>query len=150
MDRCETKNQLVQTKFCISMSDVKMLFGSPAHSVLLNTLLGLILLPVNSFPWQVSYSSGVPNILGSPRQYSLNLHSFTQWPLWASMQGHPCHIWPLSLVRAGDSITPFFYLDSKAWTTWLKLPSPIACCGWNMSLMFNCIFTSLFSVIYSL
>lgn len=48
-----------------------------------HTLLVLALLPVSSFPWQ-SYNSGISNILGCPRQSSLNLHSFAEWPLWAS------------------------------------------------------------------
>ena len=52
------------------------------------------------------------NILGSPKQFWLQLHSFMQWPLWASIQGHPCHrpdLRDLPLVTEGDSITPFFY-----------------------------------------
>lgn len=34
----------------------------------------------------------------------LHLHGFTQWPLWASIQGTPTHSWPqwLSLAPEGD------------------------------------------------
>jgi hypothetical protein len=73
--------------------------------------------------------------LGSPRQSELGFHSFTQWPLWASMQVHLCHRPGLSgfpKLMEGDSRTPFLlFLDYKTRTTWLKLPSSAACWGWN-------------------
>lgn len=86
----KSKTSWINCKLCVSMSDVKTLFKSPTPfsfvdcDILLS--LGLVLLPASSFPWQVSHNS---SILESPRQPRLLLHSFTQWPLWASIQGHP-------------------------------------------------------------
>ena len=81
LDQSKTKNQFENSKLCISMSDVKMFFRSPTpfSFVDCNTLLslGLVPLPVSSSPWQVSHGSGISNILGSPRQSRLHLHSFS-------------------------------------------------------------------------
>lgn len=73
-----------------------------AHSQVPNTQwpllsLGLVPLPVSSFSWQVSSGSSVSKLLESPRQSRLHFHSFTQWLLWASLQGQPCHMPSLKL-----------------------------------------------------
>ena len=66
---------------CTSMSDINALFRSTTSFsfVVCNKLLslGLLPLPVSSFSWQVSLGSGISNLLGSPRQARLCLHSFT-------------------------------------------------------------------------
>jgi hypothetical protein len=73
---------------------------TPFSFVDCNTLLslGLIPLPVSSFPRQVPHDSSMPNIWGSPRRSRI-----------ASVQGHAWHTWWLSLATEGDSIMPFWY-----------------------------------------
>ena len=82
LDQSKTESQLVNSKLYISMSDVKMLFRSLTlfSFVDCSTLLslGLVLLPVSSSPQQGSHGSGISNILGPLRQFSLLLHSFIQ------------------------------------------------------------------------
>lgn len=121
------------SRLCIAVSDVKALFRSPTPFIFVdcNTLLalGLVPFPVSSLPWQVSHSSGISNILGSPKQSRLHLYSFTQWLLWASMQEHPWHTPGLSgfLSCRGRFCNPFNLSLIP------KLPSSGACWGWNMS-----------------
>ena len=93
------KTSWENSKLCISMFDVRILFRSPTlfSVVNCNTLLslGLVPRPVSSSPQQVSHGSCISNILGSLRQSRLHLHSFTQWPLRDLHAGTPLpHIWP--------------------------------------------------------
>jgi hypothetical protein len=64
--KARLKTSWANSKPCIAMTDVKMLFGSPTHFnfVGCNTILsfGLVPLPVSSFPWQESQNSGISNI----------------------------------------------------------------------------------------
>ena len=92
--KAKLETSWADSKLRISMSDVKMLFKSPTlfslvdHNTLLS--LGLAPFPVSSSPWQGFYCSGISNTLGSPRQYKIQLHSFSQQPLYyAPIQGHP-------------------------------------------------------------
>ena len=110
--QAKQKSSWENSKLCILMCDVKALFRCPIsfNFVDCNTLLflGLIQLPVNSSPQQVYHCSGTANILGSPSQSKLHLHSLTQWPESASLQGHPCHMPDLrALLNCRDSTTPF-------------------------------------------
>ena len=75
-------------------------------------LLTAIPLPVSSFPRQVSHDSDISNILGSPTQSILHLHSFTQWPLGLHAGTPLTYDWPqwLTLVVERDSIISFLYL----------------------------------------
>ena len=86
------KTRRANSKFCFSMSNVKVLIRSliPLSFVVCNILLPLELVPypVCSFPGQGSHDPAIFNILGSSTQSRLHLHSFTQWLLWASMQEH--------------------------------------------------------------
>lgn len=79
-----------------------------------------------------SRDSGLSNILESPVQSRLPRHSFTQWPLQASTQGHPYHsLGPMAFLRYWQIPRPLFYnLDFKARTTWLKLTSA-TCWNWD-------------------
>jgi hypothetical protein len=88
------------------MSDVKALFRSPTPFIFVawNTLLslGLVPLPISSFPWQASHHFKVSNILGSqhnpgsPSQLhtmaSLGLHAGTRVPL--TMPGPTSFLYP--------------------------------------------------------
>lgn len=91
--KARSKTSWVNSNLCISMSDDKMLFWSPTPFSFVNCskLLsyGLIPFSTSNFPWQVSNNSGISNILGSSRQSRLQLHRFTQWPLWGSIQDTP-------------------------------------------------------------
>lgn len=63
---------------------------------------------------QVSHGSKIPNILGSPKQTRIHLHSFIQWtfrassPLRTCMHGFPYHLLPGSL---SSPVKPLPYLS---------------------------------------
>lgn len=142
--KARPKTSRTNSEFCISMSDVKALFifPTPFSFVDCSTLLSLVLvlyLLCSSSP-QMSHTSIITNILESPRQFRLHLHIFTQWLLWASMQGHLWHtpgLVGVSLATEGNSTTSFCIPDSKAKTMWVKLPSSYPCWGWSLTLSFN-------------
>ena len=82
------------SKLYILMPNVKALFRPPTlySSVDSSALLcfGLVSHPICSSSFEVSHGFGICSILSSPVKSRLHLHSFTQWSLWASMQGHHC------------------------------------------------------------
>lgn len=71
--------KLAHSKLCISMSDIQVFFRpfTPSGFVDCHRLvsLGLVPLPVSTFPWQVPHSSGISNIVGSPVKSRLHSHS---------------------------------------------------------------------------
>jgi len=70
------------------------------------------LLSLGLVPHQVSHD--ITNILASPRQPRLRLHSITQWCLWASVPESPCHVPGLGGLSHPWRETPELILDSKA------------------------------------
>lgn len=91
--------------------------------------LELVPLPVISSPPQVSYGSGISNILGSPRQSRLQLCS--------GLSGPPCRTpWPqqLSLATEGDSIAPLLY--SWLWSRRLVAEAAKLCCLGDVCISF--------------
>lgn len=116
------------------MCDVKALlrYPLPFSFVGSNTLLSQASSTLNpqlsspGIPWL----SGLTNILESPIPSKLYLHSFTQWPLWASIQTHPWHVPGLNsfpqLRRKIPQPLPCV-LDAKSRTMWPKLPR---FCAW--------------------
>lgn len=125
----------------------KDLDGSTPPALLLTTdiSLELVALPVWSFPWQMSHSSGTRNIfLRSPLPNSFQLHRFMKWPFRASwpvraffMQGRPCFQVPgLSSSLKPERrywILPHSWISqaSKGSTKWMKLTSLAANLGWT-------------------
>lgn len=77
--------------------------------------------------------TGIPQLwhlqhLGVSRSSRLHFHSFTQWLLWASMQGHS----PATHLASATFLScKRMFLNSKARTTWPKLPNLVACWAWN-------------------
>lgn len=94
--RTRSKNMLGKFQTLHLMCDVKALlrYPLPFSFVDSNTLLSQASSTLNpqlsspGIPWL----SGLTNILESPIPSKLYLHSFTQWPLWASIQTHPWHV----------------------------------------------------------
>jgi hypothetical protein len=72
LNQRKTKTSWANSKLCISMPDVKMVFRSPTPFSFVDcyTTLSLCVVPhpISSFPWQISHSSGISNVLASPRQ----------------------------------------------------------------------------------
>ena len=100
----------------------------------------LVPLPVSIFSQQISHSSSIPNILDSPRQSRLQLHSFMKLPRLASIKGHSWHMPGLgefSLSQGQISQPPSSVLNSG--TTCLKLSRSTAYWEWNMA---HCSITS--------
>ena len=110
--KARLKTSEAYSKLCISTSNVKALFRSPApfsfvdYNIFLS--LRLVLLAVSNFPLEVYYDSGISKSLKSPRKSRVHLHSITQRLLWASMQEHTWPRWLSSAVER-DFIRPFFY-----------------------------------------
>lgn len=136
------------------MSDIKALFRSPIpfSFVECNTrlYLGMVAFPVSSFPQQVSHSSCVSNILGSPRQNRLHLNSFTH-----GLSRLPCRDTPATHLALATFLSlrwrfhNLFYLFLTLKPE-LQMPSSATCWGWNLRPLFNYIFVSfLFPVMIS-
>lgn len=84
------KTRRAHSKGDISISDVRALFRSPTPFILVDydILLspGLFLFSGSCFSAQISHAFGISNLLWSPGESRLCLNSFTQCPLWSSMQ----------------------------------------------------------------
>ena len=80
--KARQKISWANSKFCISMTDIKAVFRSPLLFIFVDCtkLLSpeLVSLPVSSFPQQISHGSDISNILRSPRQLQLYTFLF-QW-----------------------------------------------------------------------
>ena len=85
LDQCKTKTSWANSKLHFRVCCQSTLQSStPLSFADCNTPLSLelLLFPVSSVP-------GISNTWGSPGQPRLHLHSVTQWPLCASIQGQP-------------------------------------------------------------
>ena len=105
--KARLKTSWANSKLCISMSDVKVLFRSPTpfSFVDCNTLLslGLVPLPIISFPQLISHGSGISNTLESPRQSKVHFYSFIQWPLSRTpfRNTYDTHLSPAVVLSSG-------------------------------------------------
>ena len=110
--KARPKPSWANSKLSISMSDVKVLFGSPTpfSFVDCNTLfffsLELIPLPVSHFLHWLSHCSGIYNILGA---LSLQFQTMALLSLHAEKPLPYTWTQKLSSVAEGDSITSFFH-----------------------------------------
>lgn len=139
---------------CLMCSSELQLFPALLTTTLLS--LGLVPHPVLSFPQQVSHGSDISNILGSPRQSLLHLHSFTQWLSWRNTtathlasadflsQGGRFHNpYFVSLIRRpeahGQSCQVLLLSGAGAWASCLAF-----CFQWfpSLKVFFNSLFTS--------
>jgi hypothetical protein len=73
LDQSKTENKLDKLQALHPMSEVKVLYRSPILFIFVNynklLPLGLVPLPVSSFPQQLSHGSGICNILGYLRLF---------------------------------------------------------------------------------
>lgn len=100
--KCWTKAKAkiirANSNLCLSMSEVKVFFGSstPLRFIDYKTLLshGLIPFIVSRSPWQVSYNSSISNILDYQRQSGLHLPSVTMAFLVLNTRTSLTQTWP--------------------------------------------------------
>lgn len=122
--KARQKHCRTNSKFCISMFDVRGLLRFPTPSNLTSAAhcsLSDRFHTVCSSLWQMSQDSGISNTVGSPVQSTLHFLSFMQWPLWDYMQALPCHTPGFNILpeRWRKMLLPLYLgiLASKARTT---------------------------------
>lgn len=96
--------------------------------------LGLVPLHAHSSSWEKSHSPGFSNILGSPLQIRLHLHTVMQSPLRASLRGLQAQIDCLVLAFLHNSLNPESLTPSIP-ARWMKLPSSSVILGWSLALL---------------
>ena len=142
--KARLKHSWANSKLCMSMSDVKMLFKSPTlfSFVNCNTLLSLVLvlLPVSSSPWQVSLYSDISNILGSPRQPRFQSHSFMQGPFYqAFIHRHVRHMPGLSSFLQLPRQIPYLFFRSLTLNQNHVAKAAKFCCFLGLELLQLCL-----------
>jgi len=155
--KARPKTSRANSKFCLSISDIKAVFRCP-------TLFSFVDCSI-----LLSWSGSIQSALFVT--YPMTLPSTTPWGLQHNLgftleasgyglPGFPCrdtltHAWPqrpqkdIPKPLIGTSLTLSCILDFKARTTWPKLPSSSVCWGWNMapSLKFLWLVVSLTSLV---